>query len=226
MMVLPVAKALELDAFPRHEDVKDDLVEWKSGMADVAFFSHTWLSWRHPDSKSRQKWTLLRTLLRKAVGGQLDISAHTQAAAQGWFDKQYKKQVTRMRGSDFQKSLSAGFIWVDFVSIPQAEVAREEQARAIASLSAYVSHSRYFFVLAGAWEHDDDHTVRDAHAWMKRGCACGGDRTRKPLHAAAPSATVRQSLIFAPCLASRRVPTRVHRQLSLSIGRGEAPHRR
>ena len=49
MMVLPVAKALELEEFPKHEDVKQHLVEWQPSMGNVAFFSHTWLSWTHPD---------------------------------------------------------------------------------------------------------------------------------------------------------------------------------
>jgi hypothetical protein len=76
-------------------------------------------------SKAGSKWSLLRTILRMAVEGRLDISAHMQAAAQGWFDKQYKKQVGRLRGKVFQKSLSSGYIWVDFASIPQAAEARD-----------------------------------------------------------------------------------------------------
>ena len=40
MMVLPVSKALELEEFPKHEDVKQHLVEWQPSMGNVAFFSH------------------------------------------------------------------------------------------------------------------------------------------------------------------------------------------
>ncbi len=60
MMVLPVSKALELEEFPKHEDVKQHLVEWQPSMGNVAFFSHTWLSWTHPDGAHPPKWNLLR----------------------------------------------------------------------------------------------------------------------------------------------------------------------
>ena len=86
MLVLPVSKALELDSFPKHEDIKVDLVEWSADMGPCAFFSHTWLGWSHPDGVSRPKWSLLKALLRKAVDGRLKVMPHASAVALAFFE--------------------------------------------------------------------------------------------------------------------------------------------
>ena len=75
MLVLPISKALTLDAFPKHEDIIDQLVEY-DGHSCVVFFSHTWLSWKHPDSATRPKWRLLKGLLRNALRGELEVVPH------------------------------------------------------------------------------------------------------------------------------------------------------
>ena len=51
--------------------------------------------------------------------------------------------------------------------MPQAD--EVGQAKAIASIASYVSDCAYFFVLAGAWQHTDDGSVRDRLAWARRG---------------------------------------------------------
>ena len=148
MMVLPVSKALELEEFPKHEDVKQHLVEWQPSMGNVAFFSHTWLSWTHPDGAHHPKWNLLRQLLNLAVEGKLEVWAHMNAASQQMFDKTAKKQRLHIPKAELQAALTGGFIWLDYASVPQED--REAQGRAIASLSSYVGEASYFFVLASA----------------------------------------------------------------------------
>ena len=112
MMVLPVSKALELEEFPKHEDVKQHLVEWQPSMGNVAFFSHTWLSWTHPDGAHHPKWNLLRQLLNLAVEGKLEVWAHMNAASQQMFDKTAKKQRLHIPKAELQAALTGGFIWL------------------------------------------------------------------------------------------------------------------
>ena len=54
------------------------------------------------------------------------------------------------------------------MSIPQATDAAEDQQKAIASLVSYVSDSKYFVVLAGAWTHENGEH-KDEIAWSGRG---------------------------------------------------------
>ena len=49
MHVLPVARLLQLQRLPTHEEIKHELVEQRDGMHTV-FVSQTWLSRSHPDN--------------------------------------------------------------------------------------------------------------------------------------------------------------------------------
>ena len=62
---------------------------------------------------------------------------------------------------------SDGYIWMDYLSIPQLD--QRSQGLAIQSITEYVSHSNLFIVLAGAWTHVDDGSIRDLQAWGERG---------------------------------------------------------
>ena len=53
MYVLPLDEVELLERFVPHEDIIDKLVEWKPGMGDVLFVSHTWLGNSHPDPHGR-----------------------------------------------------------------------------------------------------------------------------------------------------------------------------
>ena len=61
MYVVPLATLSGLEMLPTHEEMFDDLVEWKRGMGAVLFCSHTWLGRSHPDP-SGVKLALLKKL--------------------------------------------------------------------------------------------------------------------------------------------------------------------
>ena len=62
--------------------------------------------------------------------------------------------------------LEGGFVWMDYMSIPQAQPVL--QKRAIDSINDYVQRVDYFVVLAGPWTHENG-SVRDVRAWADRG---------------------------------------------------------
>lgn len=159
MMVLTIEDALKLNEIPKHEDIQEKLVEWTPGMADVVFFSHTWLGFTHPDPKG-VKWLLLKQLLQKALEGVLDVHPH-------WSVEFLFDSSLRLKAKKLQAALTGGYIWIDFASVPQFD--KDAQRRAIASLSTYVADSAYFVCLAGPWKHADDGSIRDVRAWNNRG---------------------------------------------------------
>ena len=148
--------------FRPHEELKAAgmLVEWQEGMGDVIFCSHTWLRGNHPDSEAGDKFALLTCLLRKIQAGKLDV--FPEAAASFVF----KATTLRLKAKDLKRSLADGYVFFDYMSIPQQDP--EAQQRAVISLASYVSASAYFFVLAGPWRHENG-SIRDDFAWGKRG---------------------------------------------------------
>ena len=158
MMVVPVAKLLQMEELQPHEDVKEHLVEWKPGMASVFFVSHTWLAYWAPD-KDGVKITLLKSLLQSIVKGSMkDIRSHYMADA--YFGGQ------TLKGKVLTADLASGYVWMDIMSIPQRDPVA--QGKAISSIVSYVSDSAYFCVLAGAWRHENG-SVRDVRGWHGRG---------------------------------------------------------
>ena len=160
MMAMPIANVLTLTKIPSYEEAMADslLVEWQPGMGECLFCSHTWLSYSHPDPKN-DKLELLQELLTTIMAGKLTISTH-------WFAELTLGKMD-ISAKKLQADLASGFVWFDFFSVPQAD--REGQAKAIASIASYVGDAAYFFVLAGAWLHQEDGSVRDRVAWCQRG---------------------------------------------------------
>ena len=158
MMVLPIERALQLETMPKHEIVQDELVEWTPGLGSVVFFSHTWLGFKEPDPCG-VKWQLAKKILRKALAGTLEVSPHWSVEL--IFGK------LKVTAKEVQRTLSNGYVWCDYASVPQADA--EAQGRAIASLASYVADSTYFICLAGPWTHADNGSIRDVRAWADRG---------------------------------------------------------
>lgn len=131
-----------------HEELKAAgmLVEWQEGMDDVIFCSHTWLRGSHPDSEAGDKFALLTSLLRKIKAGKLDVYPEPGASFI------FKATTLRLKAKDLKRSLADGYVFFDYMSIPQKDP--EAQQRAVISLASYVSLSAYFFVLAGPWRHE------------------------------------------------------------------------
>ena len=164
MYVLPIKTLLSpsFTSILPHEELRDAgaLVEWQQGMAPVLFCSHTWLRRKHPDSETQDKFKTLTSVLKRILAGDLAVKP-------GWFvDLTYGKEAKGFSYSAAQlrRDLADGYVFFDFMSIPQAPEAVDAQQRAIASLVSYVSESRYFFVLAGGWTHENG-SARDELAW-------------------------------------------------------------
>ena len=124
MMVLRIEDALSLDALPKHEEVRDLLVEWKPNMGHVIFFSHTWLGYKHPDPHG-VKWRLAKDLLKTALAGKLVIEPH--------WSIEFIFGKLRIPAAELQQKLQGGYVWVDFASVPQEDKAA--QGKAIAPLA-------------------------------------------------------------------------------------------
>ena len=168
MFVLPIQTLLSpsFQKLRPHEELRaaGALVEWHLGMAPVLFVSHTWLRHRHPDSEAGDKFKTLVGVLQRIMSGELNI-------VPGWLVKLIHGREAKsfhISAAALRRDLMNGFIFFDYMSIPQAADATEAQQRAIASLVSYVSDSAYFFVLAGAWTHENG-SHRDEIAWAGRG---------------------------------------------------------
>lgn len=160
MYVLPISAVLRFDEIPPHEDVKEQLVEYQAGMGACAFMSHTWLRWRSPDSAIGEKLSLLKALINRWAAGKHDVETDEQLLM--WCNTSMRVKAAELK--------QIKYIWFDYFSIPQTDTAeaRENQAKAIASIAAYITTSSFFFCLGGPWRHEDG-SSRDLRAWTKRG---------------------------------------------------------
>ena len=159
MYVLPIDKVLTIDRISSHEEMKADLVEYDPTSMTAVFCSHTWLRFKHPDDESGSKLKLLQVVLRRGLAGNLHIAPH-------WLHTVNQSSAKAVKAKEFKRKLKGAYVWLDFWSVPQANPTT--QALAIESIVSYVGDSSYFFVLAGAWEHESGAT-RDLRAWSGRG---------------------------------------------------------
>ena len=120
MFVLPIKTLLSpsFQMFRPHEELRDAgvLVEWQQGMAPVLFVSHTWLRHRHPDSEALDKFKTLTSTLKRIVAGELAVKP-------GWLTELVfgkKAKEFRCSAAQLQRDLMDGYIFFDFMSIPQA----------------------------------------------------------------------------------------------------------
>ena len=168
MWVVPIKTMIEVTAaaaaggdakLPPHEKLQEQgkLVQWRPGMRTL-FFSHTWLSYSHPDPAG-VKCKLIQQLLEGILAGKARVQAYWMA----WIIFKEKG----IKPSKLRADFADGYVWMDYLSIPQAN--KENQAKAIASITGYVAISDLFIVLSGAWTHVDDGSIRDVRAWGERG---------------------------------------------------------
>jgi ankyrin repeat protein len=155
MHVLPVARLLQLQRLPTHEEIKDELVLQRDGMVTV-FVSQTWLSRSHPDTADNVKLTLLRSFLRDASAGKKDV--RPSLLCEIFWGGRLKIPARALR--------KIQYVWLDVFSIPQADTAR--QGEAIASIPNYVERAAFFVCVAGPWKHESG-ALRDVRAWCARG---------------------------------------------------------
>ena len=156
MFVLPASRVLTLERVPTHEEVRDELREWKAGMTTL-FVSQTWLTYAHPDNATNDKLRLLKTFLSEAAAGRMTV--------RGSMEAEVTYGLSKVRISA-KKTRTIEWVWFDFWSVPQVDAAL--QAAAIASIYAYVGNSDFFLVLAPPLQHENG-SMRDYRAWMRRG---------------------------------------------------------
>jgi ankyrin repeat protein len=152
MHVLPVARLLQLQRLPTHEEIKEELVLQCDGMHTV-FVSQTWLSRAHPDNGDNAKLKLLQSFLRDGKKG-----VRPSLISEIFWGGKLKIPAKALR--------KIQYVWLDVFSIPQAD--RERQGEAIASIPNYVERAAFFVCVAGAWRHESG-ALRDVRAWCARG---------------------------------------------------------
>ena len=118
MHVLPVARLLQLQRLPTHEEIKEELVLQCDGMHTV-FVSQTWLSRAHPDNGDNAKLKLLQSFLRDGKKG-----VRPSLISEIFWGGRLKIPARALR--------KIQYVWLDVFSIPQAD--RERQGEAIASI--------------------------------------------------------------------------------------------
>ena len=160
MLALPVREVLQLERFPKHEDIKDKLVEIHEGMK-VIFISQTWLTKDHNDNAANEKCQLLKRVLSRAIEGRLNVQVCLPALLHG-MDK-----PLRISKKQLQADLTDGFVWLDLWSVPQQD--RSAQKLAIGTLAHYVASSTYFLCLVESDHVHEDGSRRDFEAWLRRG---------------------------------------------------------
>ena len=162
MFVLPVQAVHDIEErLPHHEDICDKLVEWQPGMGPVVFISQTWLTGAHPDDDKNSKLVLLKALLRRAAAGELEILPH------GGAKFTYGKKALAVDKKVIKNLGRSGFVWFDIFSVPQRD--GERQAKAISSISSYISDSAVFMVLAPGGVVHESGRASDLSAWASRG---------------------------------------------------------
>ena len=192
--VMPVKSALAMQSLEPHETVFDHLVEWQEGMKTI-FFSHTWLNFAHPDHDGH-KFGLMSELLSRARDGRLHMSTYFKT----WVEMGELSPPAKT----FQKDVSDGYIWLDFWCIPQAAEAASQRAAAISCITEYISRSSHFIVLAGPWRHGGNGSIRDVHAWGRRGWC----RLEQLANALSPSAEPKPIIVAqSPSDVTTHAPT-------------------
>ena len=157
MFVLPFDELARLERFVPHEDIVAKLVEWKPGLGDVLFVSHTWLGNSHPDPLG-VKLGVIQRLVERMRQKKHSVEGH--AFAQAWFGpKKVRVAAAAMR--------SCQYLWFDFLSVPQRDAAA--QGKAIESIFSYVHDAALFVVVAGPWKNEESGQWRDCRQWMRRG---------------------------------------------------------
>ena len=134
------------------------LVEYKDGMNPRALLqSHV-----ARVDRSRLRWPKNHTAQRLSDGCSRCEEANPDALL-------CKARICKMDipAKKLRSDLEGGYVWLDFWSVPQEDPIA--QRRSIDSIDQYVARAAYFSVLAGAWKHADDGSVRDQRAWCGRG---------------------------------------------------------
>lgn len=172
-----VGDFLALETLRSHEDL---LVKGLIMRADrleapsINFVSHQWISTRHPDPDSVHLRTM-QEVFRRVIRGE-NIFADDDVAAKFLTGRSRARSsssdvlTTRERTfEEFQRSVSEGWVWLDYFSVPQRAGAEEEQAKAITSIPTYVAQASNFWVCTPLGVRRESGHQCNFDTWLMRG---------------------------------------------------------
>ena len=120
MYVIPVKDFLQLKKWRPHQDLLADgglikVDDTRKG-DKVIFVSHQWTSFSHPDPKNQQL-SALQNVIRKLLSGKMTVRTNW-ALEVGYGIKKTTGQA------EWKEMLEDGYIWFDYLSIPQPLAAK------------------------------------------------------------------------------------------------------
>ena len=183
--------------------------------AQINFVSHQWLGFEVADPELAHLHTLQDTFTRVIAGESIFKSVADEEAYHRRVDNDNLAAVGG-RAADvaessdrFRRSVADGWVWMDFVSIPQTiglehedevRAALADQAKAIRSIPAYVGHACNFWVCAPAGvTHKGSGATCDLASWKRRG-------VRDCLSNPAPPTLPALAVLTLPALAVLTLP--------------------
>lgn len=196
MHLVPYKVLMGLEVLLPHQDMHDKglLRTWTNDMlGHVAFVSHEWLGYLHPDRKSQQL-KVLQLVLGRLESGTVDVESH-------WKYRLIHGKSDTLKGKQWQAALPESFYWVDFACVPQpcvggggeaseclSELGERRMSRectdhrfldcesasllrlAVDSIPSYIERSTMVIVLAPICQHEDDMSrVSSFASWRSRG---------------------------------------------------------
>lgn len=171
MYVVKVSDFVQMSGTPEAHGAllaRGILHTWTPGMF-VAFVSHQWLGFAHPDPMGCHT-SMLRDTLLAAIDGTLAIESDIVTQNRGG--------ATRSFSAETRQQLAEGYLFLDWFAIPQItarmpgvneEVCKSEAAKAVQSIPAYVEAADLFIALVPEVKHQDRGAYCNYTSWLSRG---------------------------------------------------------
>lgn len=171
MWVISIKTFLEMKDGPPQsfQELFDEgkVIKWEPGMY-VVFVSHEWVGMGKADPEGKQL-SVLRQALKNVMSGNITVEfdAMTQVAL----------HIDETFTAEEQARLADGYLWFDWMAIPQITVRREgddpdmgsDVKKAVDSIPAYVDAANLVVILAPPLLHLARHETCDFYTWMTRG---------------------------------------------------------
>ena len=143
---------------------RGDVVVFDESMGNAGFISHEWVAKQHPDPEFMQMKVLqdvLRRLLTTSGSVPLDVITES-----------FTRSARSISFEHFQSRPL--FLWYDYFSVPQLDQAgsegeKDQQAKAINSIPAYVVKCTFFFALCATIDSPFEGKVLSFSTWALRG---------------------------------------------------------
>lgn len=182
MLVMSASTCVSIDRMTPCEEAQRLGQVWSvSPGSMVAFVSHQWLSFAHPDPDGIQL-SCFQVFLKEILCGRArEVMGPDswEALSTGTLKGNTTSAVTRdaiarnagviedLTPGSLAKAIAAGYIWLDYASIPQVD--NIGKLNAINSIPSYVEDSTWFIVLAPRAVNKSTGLVCDFSSWRSRG---------------------------------------------------------